>query len=59
MYGFYRVAAATPQVDVADVEFHKKEILRLYQQSCVKGTAAVAFPELQHCIQSTLFQTTV
>ena len=46
MYGFYRVAAATPQVDVADVEFHKKEILRLYQQSCVKGTAAVAFPEL-------------
>ena len=43
MYGFYRVAAATPQVDVADVEFHKKEILRLYQQSYVTGTAAVAF----------------
>ena len=46
MFGFYRVAAATPQVDVANVEFHQSEILRLYEQSCTKNVAAVAFPEL-------------
>ena len=46
MFGFYRVAAASPQVDVTDVEFHKKEILRLYNQACSKNTAAVIFPEL-------------
>lgn len=46
MFGFYRVAAATPQVEVADVEFHKAEILRLYRQACGAKAAAAVFPEL-------------
>ena len=46
MFGFYRVAAAVPQVEVADVSYHVREILRLYQQACGKGAAAVVFPEL-------------
>ena len=46
MFGFYRVAAAVPQVDVTDVAFHTAEILRLYRQSCAKDAAAVVFPEL-------------
>ena len=46
MFGFYRVAAAVPQVEVADVAFHVEEILRLYRQTCGKGAAAAVFPEL-------------
>jgi len=46
MFGFYRVAAAVPQVEVADVAFHVAEIQRLYQQACGKGAAAAVFPEL-------------
>ena len=46
MFGFYRIAAAVPRVDVADVAFHTAEILRLYRQACAKKAAAVVFPEL-------------
>ncbi len=46
MFGFYRLAAAVPQVEVADVAFNRDEILRLYQLAAAEGAAVAVFPEL-------------
>ena len=46
MFGFYRLAAAVPQVFLADVEANTDEIIRLYKEASGNGTAAVVFPEL-------------
>ncbi|MDD4817666.1 MAG: NAD(+) synthase [Victivallaceae bacterium] len=46
MHGFYRVAAATPPVRVADVDFNVSGIVGLYADAAAKGAAAVVFPEL-------------
>ncbi len=46
MFGFYRVAAATPDMRVADVDFN---VLRISQMICEAesaGAALVVFPEL-------------
>ncbi len=42
-YGFIKVAAVTPRISVGDIEFNKKEILEVLNQS--KATITV-FPEL-------------
>ena len=44
--GFFRIAAATPQVYVADVEKNGEQILEKIQEAAQKGCGAVCFPEL-------------
>ena len=44
--GFFRIAAATPQVYVADVEENLKQIQEKIKQAAGKGCGAVCFPEL-------------
>ncbi len=46
MFGFYRVAAAVPQVRVCDVEFNVAQISELYRAAAREKAAAVVFPEL-------------
>ncbi len=44
--GFFRVAAATPAVSVADVEENLERIEELVRQAAADGCGAVCFPEL-------------
>ena len=44
--GFYRIAAATPPVAVANVEENQAQILEKIQQAASQGCGAVCFPEL-------------
>ncbi len=44
--GFFRVAAATPQVKVADVEVNTGRIVELIREAADKGCGAVCLPEL-------------
>ena len=44
--GYIRVSAATPKVQVADVEYNKGEILRLIKEAHKEGTELLVFPEL-------------
>ncbi len=44
--GFFRVAAATPAVQVADVDFNRQGILELIGKAAGEGCGAVCFPEL-------------
>ncbi len=44
--GFFRVAAATPQVKVADVEVNAGRIVELIREAADKGCGAVCLPEL-------------
>ena len=44
--GFVKVAAATPNVKVADVEHNKQEICRLIDETVANGAKIVVFPEL-------------
>ena len=46
MNGFYRVAAASPELKVADVTFNLNEMMRLYRDAAYQGAALVRFPEL-------------
>jgi NAD+ synthase (glutamine-hydrolysing) len=46
MFGFYRVAAAVPEVRVADVDFNVLEIKKLVAEADRQGVALVVFPEL-------------
>lgn len=45
-YGFYRVAAAVPQLRVADVDYNVREIATCCHQAEQEQTAALVFPEL-------------
>ncbi len=45
-HGFVKVAAATPNVKVADVDYNVKEICRLIDETVGNGAKVVAFPEL-------------
>lgn len=45
-YGFVKVAAATPEIKVADCMFNTESILQLWQQAETQGCQLVAFPEL-------------
>ncbi len=44
--GFIQVAAVTPQVKVADVEFNTQEVIRLLGEAAAKGAKIIVFPEL-------------
>ena len=44
--GFVKVAAVTPTVKVADVEYNKQEICRLIDETVANGAKVVVFPEL-------------
>ncbi len=44
--GFVRVAAATPEVRVADVEFNREQICAQIQEGKERGASVMAFPEL-------------
>ncbi len=44
--GFFRVAAATPSIKVADCEYNKNQILDQMRECEKRGVAAVVFPEL-------------
>lgn len=44
--GFVKVAAVTPNVKVADVEYNKAEICRLIDETVANGAKVVVFPEL-------------
>ncbi len=46
MYGFIRVAAATPQIKVADCSFNATEICSLISKASDAGVQAICFPEL-------------
>lgn len=45
-YGFIKVAAATPEIKVADCQYNTEEVLKLWQQADNKGCQLVVFPEL-------------
>ena len=44
--GFVKVAAVTPNVKVADVEYNKQEICRLIDEAVANEAKVVVFPEL-------------
>ena len=44
--GFIRVAAASPKVRVADVDFNVSETVKLAKKASANDTAVVVFPEL-------------
>ncbi len=46
MYGFYKVAAVSPQVKVADIGANVTEIIKRYEDAAANGAAFVLFPEL-------------
>jgi len=45
-HGFIKVAAVTPRVRVADVEFNAKEIIAAFKQADKEGAKIIVFPEL-------------
>ena len=45
-YGLFRVAVATPETRVADVEFNTEKIVRLVEKSSEKGAVLLVTPEL-------------
>lgn len=44
--GFFRVAAATPKIKVADCAYNRDSVLALMRECVSRGVGAVAFPEL-------------
>lgn len=44
--GFIKVAACTPEIKVADVEFNKQQILKMIDECARKGVKIAVFPEL-------------
>ena len=45
-YGYLRVAAAVPRVNVADVDFNLKNILEMIGKAHEQGVDLIVFPEL-------------
>ncbi|MDR0413055.1 MAG: NAD(+) synthase, partial [Dysgonamonadaceae bacterium] len=45
-YGFFRVAAAIPEVRVADCDWNRQQIQNLVEQADKQGVRMVCFPEL-------------
>ena len=44
--GFVKVAAVTPNMSVADVEYNVNEICRMIDETTEQGAKVIAFPEL-------------
>ena len=45
-YGFVKVAAATPQIKVADCTFNGEQILHCMEEAAGQGAKVLVFPEL-------------
>ena len=45
-FGFIKVAAAVPNVSVADCDHNSEQIISLMQQAAQRGVRVVMFPEL-------------
>jgi len=45
-HGFLRVAAAVPQLKVADVEFNTQQIIKQILEAAEQGVQILTFPEL-------------
>ena len=45
-HGFVKVAAATPDIRVADVEFNTEKICEAISEACEKKAKIIVFPEL-------------
>ncbi len=45
-HGFIKVAAATPQIKVADTEFNSKAIIAKVEEACKEGANIIVLPEL-------------
>ena len=45
-YGFVKVAAATPQIKVADCTFNGEQILHCMEEAARQGAKVLVFPEL-------------
>ena len=45
-HGFVKVAAATPDIRVADVAYNQEQIGRLMEETAAQGAKIVVFPEL-------------
>ncbi len=45
-YGFFRIAAASPKIKVADTEFNSKEIIKHITKAKDEGAYIICFPEL-------------
>ncbi len=45
-FGFYRVAAATPKLKLADIEFNTKEVMKYISEAERCNCATITFPEL-------------
>ena len=46
MFDFIRIAAAVPNVKVADVEYNKAKIIEKIEEAEAEGVSIIAFPEL-------------
>ena len=44
--GFIRVAAATPEIQVADCEYNRKQVERMLKEACRQKARMIVFPEL-------------
>ena len=44
--GFIRVAAATPDIHVADPYYNSQQIIELMEQGSARGVKVMVFPEL-------------
>lgn len=44
--GFIRVAASTPEVKVADVEYNREQVCEQIEEGRKKGASMMVFPEL-------------
>ncbi len=46
MFGFFRVAAAVPDLKVADINYNTNRIIEMIRDAARKGVSAITFPEL-------------
>ncbi len=44
--GFIKVAAVTPKIRVADVEYNTQQVISLYKEAAENGAKIIVFPEL-------------
>ncbi len=44
--GFIKIAAVTPKIRVADVDYNTKEVIRLFREAAGEGAKIIVFPEL-------------
>ena len=45
-HGFIKVAAATPDIRVADVDYNKGQIIKQMDEAAEAGAKIIVFPEL-------------